>query len=197
MRGILKKDTVEEARQIDILSLQSSGVFSKGPNMKWNCTWSRDGEVQAAIGYSLVYSSEMGNPNALRFEYRWTPVGGEPEDADYFVSISTTPCHYGGLRYWFICPLSYKGKPCGRRCRILYLADGSKYLGCRECHQLTYESRQLHRNHCYETLIRPMKEIEKLEKKLSRVRSLKKQERLLEKFSKMSRSVEKFKQSNF
>jgi hypothetical protein len=31
-----------------------------------------------------------------------------------WVRITTTPCHYGGVRYWFLCP------DCSRRCAILY-----------------------------------------------------------------------------
>lgn len=31
-----------------------------------------------------------------------------------WVQITTTPCHFGGVRYWFLCP------SCNRRCAILY-----------------------------------------------------------------------------
>ena len=31
-----------------------------------------------------------------------------------WVRITTTPCHFGGVRYWFQCPR------CDRRCAILY-----------------------------------------------------------------------------
>ncbi|OZA17971.1 MAG: hypothetical protein B7Y02_02040 [Rhodobacterales bacterium 17-64-5] len=38
-----------------------------------------------------------------------------------WVTITQTPCHLGGHRNWFLCPL------CDRRCAILYL------LHCRKC----------------------------------------------------------------
>ena len=30
------------------------------------------------------------------------------------IEITSTPCHFGGRRYWFVCPI------CRRRCAILY-----------------------------------------------------------------------------
>ena len=47
----------------------------------------------------------------------------------------------GGVRYWFICPLSTNGVYCGRRTGTLYLASGGNYFGCRQCYGLSYESR--------------------------------------------------------
>src|SRR5262249_51545398 len=61
-------------------------------------------------------------------------------DLDYSVRLVTTPCHLGGVRWWFICPLSRNGVGCGRRVRKLYLCG--KYFGCRHCHNLTYRSCQ-------------------------------------------------------
>ncbi len=49
------------------------------------------------------------------------------------VSITWTPCHYGGARAWFICP----APGCGRRVAILY--RGSL---CRRCYQLAYNSQR-------------------------------------------------------
>jgi len=44
---------------------------------------------------------------------------------------------YGGLRWWFLCPL------CSRRVRKLYLPmDGAHQFGCRHCHALSYDSSQ-------------------------------------------------------
>jgi hypothetical protein len=66
---------------------------------------------------------------------------GEKTDYDYKVGLTTTPCHYGGVRYWFICPLSTNGVYCGRRVGTLFLAPGGRYFGCRHCYDLFYESR--------------------------------------------------------
>ena len=62
----------------------------------------------------------------------------------YDIELATTPCRYGGLRYWFICPLVKNGYPCHRRITKLYLPSGGTYYGCRHCYDLTYESCQEH-----------------------------------------------------
>ena len=41
--------------------------------------------------------------------------------SNVWVRITTTRCHLGGSRYWFLCP------SCGRRCAILYPRK------CRKC----------------------------------------------------------------
>jgi len=65
----------------------------------------------------------------------------EKTNYDYKISLTTTPCNFGGVRYWFICPLSVNGAYCGRRVGTLYLASGGNYFGCRHCYDLSYESR--------------------------------------------------------
>jgi len=67
-----------------------------------------------------------------------TFYSGEKKDYDYKIALTTSPCNYGGLRYWFICPLVISGYSCGRRARRLYHLNG--YFGCRACHRLTYSS---------------------------------------------------------
>jgi hypothetical protein len=53
------------------------------------------------------------------------------------LQIVWTPCHLGGSRAWFLCP-SQKGRSCGRRAAILYLAID--VFCCRYCLNLKYLS---------------------------------------------------------
>ena len=55
------------------------------------------------------------------------------------ISVTTTPCRYGGKRNWFSCPLIKNGKKCNQRVGILY--KSGSYWGCRNCFNLTYRSR--------------------------------------------------------
>jgi hypothetical protein len=48
--------------------------------------------------------------------------------AGRLIEVTTTPCHLGGVRSWFVCPT------CGRRCAILYPHD------CRLCRNGHYAS---------------------------------------------------------
>lgn len=45
------------------------------------------------------------------------------------------------VRWWFLCPLSRNGVSCGRRVAKLYRAPRADYYGCRDCYDLSYESR--------------------------------------------------------
>ncbi len=60
------------------------------------------------------------------------------------IRLETTPLHFGGHRWWGICPLVVNNVPCNRRVGKLYLPPGDRYFGCRHCHRLTYRSAQEH-----------------------------------------------------
>ena len=53
--------------------------------------------------------------------------------------LSTRP-NYGGARWYFSCPFTTEGERCGERVKKLYLPPEERHFGCRECHDLTYES---------------------------------------------------------
>ena len=48
------------------------------------------------------------------------------------IEFTLTPCHLGGVRWWFIC------RECGRRCYKLYQPRHRRYFACRICHKLKY-----------------------------------------------------------
>lgn len=50
--------------------------------------------------------------------------------------LTKTRCHFGGFRWWFICP------GCGKRVGILYRPRRDQPFLCRHCHNLTYTSAQ-------------------------------------------------------
>jgi len=54
------------------------------------------------------------------------------------LSFTTTVPHFGGVRYWFVCPY------CDRRVGTLYSPRFERYFKCRHCHNLTYKSVQTH-----------------------------------------------------
>lgn len=80
--------------------------------------------------------------NFLRIYYAQTNnETQEKKDFDYKIPLTTTPCFYGGKRYWFVCPWYKKNQYCGRRVAVLY-KDGDCFA-CRHCYNLTYSSRNL------------------------------------------------------
>ena len=48
------------------------------------------------------------------------------------LDITTTPCHFGNERLWFLCP------SCRKRVATLYKPPTKEALLCRKCHDLTY-----------------------------------------------------------
>jgi hypothetical protein len=133
-----KKDTVEDCRSVSISFLTKHDYFGgyRAGGIAWkNCY----GEETSSIGVTV---STMDGDNYVRFQYTTTDRNsGEKTDYDYRVQLTTTPCNFGGVRYWFICPLSRNGIYCGRRVAKLYKAPGGSYFGCRHCYDLSYESR--------------------------------------------------------
>jgi hypothetical protein len=61
---------------------------------------------------------------------------------DYRVRLTTTRPNFGGLRWWFVCPLARADGGPTRPVAKLYLPPGQIYFGSREVHGLTYTSCQ-------------------------------------------------------
>jgi hypothetical protein len=97
--------------------------------LRWS---SKDDGPPPSVGYSLNLGADDG---LLCLDYRMSATG---ESVAYGIRMVSTPCQLGGVRWWFICPLSKGGTGRGRRVRKLYLRG--KYFGCRHCHALTYTS---------------------------------------------------------
>ena len=95
----------------------------------------RDGRYEAEVGYHLVVGESSGS-----LGLRYALAGDAAVAIDYQVALDTTPCHLGGRRWWFRCPLARQATSCGQRVRKLYLVG--PYFGCRCCHALTYRSTQ-------------------------------------------------------
>ncbi len=135
-----KKDTVEDCRSLSISFLKKQGYFSEPCCMSGRIFWTNSyGEETGSVG---IVISTLEGENYVRFHYTVTDRNsGEKTDYDYKVQLTTSRCNYGGMRYWFICPLSKNGVYCGRRVGKLYLAPGANYFGCRHCYDLSYESR--------------------------------------------------------
>ena len=87
-----------------------------------------------------VYVSTVENDEYIRFQYTThDTLSGERTPFDYKAKLVSTPCHYGRIRWWFLCPMTVDSKPCARRVSALYTVGG-KGFGCRHCHNLTYRS---------------------------------------------------------
>ncbi len=119
-------DTVDTCQQLDVRCMERKGWLA--PGRSTTITWKRSGEpagyisVRAEIGFVLL-------------NYRVRSGGSAWEELAYPVPLVATPCHLGGERRWFLCPML----GCGRRVAILY---GGRIFACRRCHRLAYPSQR-------------------------------------------------------
>jgi hypothetical protein len=130
-----RKRTVEESLTLaagdftDRLHSRSTGKFV------W--TWPAGHESEVAFRVSWDAQGPV-----VSLHYQWS----DAEKYDLRVRLQATPTNFHGQRWWFTCPLGYDGVACKRRVRKLHLPPGSRYFGCRLCHNLTYNScRRAHR----------------------------------------------------
>lgn len=111
----------------DMLCLSISALAREGgmnPGMRYQWNWRSNGERIADITIEAERS-------ALRLTYVCGTRSGNPEHMDYRVPLDRTPCHFGGTRPWFRCPV----QGCGARVGKLY---GGRIYACRTCHDLAY-----------------------------------------------------------
>jgi hypothetical protein len=159
---ITRKSTVEECRAVDIAVLPVSDFASQSiwPRV---ITWRNyKDEVTASIGYRC--EPQSSGSAILRFSYSVTRNGNEIKIEEPIRVVTTHP-YFGGVRWWFICPLASDGKGCQRRVRKIYLSPGNRYFGCRACYNLTYESVRSHDNRVGRLLRTPHAVLAALESK--------------------------------
>lgn len=132
-----KRVVVEASLVLTASTLVRRKALVPGARTLGSWGWTRGGEDKpyATIGYE----ASLTDPEAawLRLHYQWR---GQPVDCR--IRLVTTKPTYGGLRWWFICPLARPDGGPPRRVAKLYLPPSSRYFGSREGHGLTYTSCQ-------------------------------------------------------
>jgi hypothetical protein len=135
-----KKDTVEDCLTIDANRWKREGILKASVCVAGSWQWTFRSGRRSSISYD-VCALDMNTPY-VRLSYSWTRAGSDPQSENYIVRLTTTRPNYGGLRWWFVCPLFVNGRACERRVAKLHLPPGGRFFGCRHCHDLTYTSCQ-------------------------------------------------------
>ncbi len=128
------KSTTSRFHVLKMEKLVKTEVIKSGQYRKGTWQWYVEDDngkkdVRATIGYTT--DTTGSSFPYMQVQYR---NQSSKESFDYKINLTTTNPHYGGKRWWFICPL----KGCGRRAGVLYLTG--TYFGCRKCLNLAYES---------------------------------------------------------
>jgi hypothetical protein len=136
----MSKKIAEWSNRLSVFWLRKNGYFNRECGYQsGGITWSYNGGSKNSISF-LVIKDGWGTTEEkayVRLNYthtnRWTD---EKKNMDYKIKLTTTPCRYGGKRYWFVCPLTKNRKYCGRRVGVMFCIG--KWFGCRHCGEIAY-----------------------------------------------------------
>ncbi|MHC4855681.1 MAG: hypothetical protein ACYS72_04690 [Planctomycetota bacterium] len=137
-------------RSISVKTLKKMGVFDDSSDQVVSIRWVNElGDDAGGVNITPQVSGN-GNKRSLRLENGGCVTGGGSfvTVTRQVIPITTTPCHFGGVRHWFLCPASVDGVLCENRVGKLYLPPGGSVFACRHCYDLTYESCQ--KSHKYD-----------------------------------------------
>lgn len=148
-----KKSTVEDCLSLDANRWMRESILKAGKLVSGSWRWT----YHSGSGFTVHYTADTRNLDGpfVRLSYSWVWQATQKQDSvSYQVRLTTTTPRFGGLRWWFICPLVVNGQSCQRRVGKLHLPPQASYFGCRKCHNLTYTSCQ--ESHKYDSLYRFM-----------------------------------------
>lgn len=138
-----KREEADSLKKIQIWWLKKNNYLETGwcksGGIKWTNSWTNR---ETSIGFNV---SLLENDQYIQLNYTQTNSTGEKKSFDYKVPLASTPCFFGGKRYWFICIASANSKYCGKRVAVLY--KGGDYFACRHCYNLSYQSRNENRRY--------------------------------------------------
>lgn len=130
--GYSRLTTVETCLQLPICKMWREGLLRPGKEILCSVDI---GAAPFRIEFRIDLR-DVGRPSCqLRYQ-----IPNTNRSLEYMLALTTTCPYWGGLRFWFVCPLVSPSGPCCRRVGKLYLPQGSRYFGCRRCHQLSYKS---------------------------------------------------------
>lgn len=116
--------TTDDYHAVDVRWLKRKGLLQPGAPYLLSMM-SRGGVVGV-----IEVQPELGR---LHVAHRYCHGDDLMEPRRYVINLQTSPCHLGGNRHWFTCPV----QGCGRRVAILYFGS---VLACRTCLDLIYRS---------------------------------------------------------
>jgi hypothetical protein len=133
----------ENCLSIDVRNWQRDRWLETGHC--FTTSWWRRYRKDSSVGVRVLGDLGVGGrAYTVELSYSWG-LDGHREDISYPISLSWTPCNFGGSRPWFVCPGVVNGVSCEQRVGKLYLKG--RYFLCRHCHNLTYSSQQEARRH--------------------------------------------------
>ena len=120
-----RKVNTSLCRSLSVKTLKKMGVFDVDRvgevfSIRWVNEFDEDAGRVSIIPQVSVGGN--GNKTSLRVD-----IGGFVTGQD--IEITTTTCHYGGMRHWFLCPAVVDGVLCENRVVMPYLPPVGTAMG--------------------------------------------------------------------
>lgn len=125
--------TVEESLSIDINQLVRVGAINPYVNAIGTIAWRKQIGQDPAISFETQCYAENGH---IKLQYTVSNIADRKKAIGYIVDLFTTKQHFGGRRWWFICP----NQECNALASKLYQPPSAELFLCRKCQNLTYRS---------------------------------------------------------
>ena len=117
--AVTRKDAVDCSKVLSIKMLKRFGFLDcdKTATIEWRNV---AGEVVCSVEVETLLGADTDKtPMAV---LRQGVLSAEIIEQK--IKLSTSPCTYGGFRWWFECPVVKDDVYCGNRCAKLYLPPG-------------------------------------------------------------------------
>lgn len=118
----------EETCKLNISMFNERGYLDASTSFVTVSWRKRSGTIKSIAAIVEISDGSAG----MRFDYTATLPNGDVRIVASSARLVSTPCNFGGWRYWFLCPI------CERRVGILYLKEYN--IECRICANIGYES---------------------------------------------------------
>jgi hypothetical protein len=123
----MAKVLVEDCLCLDVVVLTRPGPLE--PGFGGTYYFYKDDKEIESIPWEFL-------DDCVRFHCWRAGRDGKPVSYSYWVLVTYTPAEFKGKRAWFQCP------GCDKRVRKLFRPPGNMAFKCRDCHDLTYASKQ-------------------------------------------------------
>lgn len=122
-----------EAFRIDLAWMIRTGHAVPGQSVSGSLRWTVRGEPCGSISYEAAMVDEA----EARLILSYTRGSGDTaETVRQHVQLESTRPHFGGRRWWMLCPAT------GQRCAKLYLPQGGDRFAGRAAWRLGYQSQR-------------------------------------------------------
>lgn len=124
----------EASLRIDLSTPHVKALVDRHEAVTGRWTWSSSGQSVAAVRYTFL---PIGGSSAeLMLDYS---LAGIPKAQT--LQLTTTRPHFGGMRWWFVCP-AFARAGTRRLVRCICLPSGASAFASRAAHRLNYQSQK-------------------------------------------------------